>query len=136
MCIISAAPLHLVPLHQQIINAGGEGYNTDVRAERVKNSFSTVYYFDTKDGEKALQTRNTYQVVYVNSGENKHYVDYDADKGEYWLATLRNIKKPPYHFLEGVFLGRTAEEAERRLKTIWPERLRWDLTIPDIFIRH
>jgi hypothetical protein len=106
---IAALPLRLVPLSNQIEEAGGEGFNCDVVVKPMKNSFSVLYTFWTKDGIKTLKTRNEFQVGMVEDVEN-HFVIFDADIGEYTLVTPRDIKKEPYRILLIKSLGNSFNE--------------------------
>jgi hypothetical protein len=127
--IITAAPLMLKSLSQQIQDAGGEGFNCSVKVERIKNSFSEFYHFDTPSGPKTIKTLNRFTVGMIDDAVN-HFVEFDGDTKEYSLVTPHSFKKPPYKLLKIKDIGSTFEDMFNHLKAIWPDRVVWKLTEP------
>jgi len=132
--IINAAPLCLTPLSQQIKEAGGEGFNCDVKVTPIKGSFSSIYTFQTAEGEKSIKTVNDYQVG-VLTAEEKHLIRFNADKKEYTLVTRREIKKAPYKTLLVKPLGSSFDEMIDELNKMYPNRFAWSFENPELILQ-
>lgn len=130
MSIIKAVSLTLRPLSNQIKDAGGAGYNCDVKVERLINSFSAIYRFNTPEGEKAILSPNTFRVGLIDAPECNHFVEFNGDTGEYDLVTPKETAKGPAKILLRSFLGNSLQEAKEALQKLWPERCVWSLTDP------
>ncbi|MFT6904997.1 MAG: hypothetical protein ACJAS1_001651 [Oleiphilaceae bacterium] len=126
---IQAVSLYLKCLDDQIKDAGGEGYNCDVKVAPITGSFSHAYTFNTADGEKTLITPNTFCVGVIHD-ERDHFVEFNADTGSYDLVTPRLVKKEAKKVLFLKLLGNSFSETLITLKQIWPNRAVWDLTPP------
>lgn len=128
---IKAQPLRLINLSQQIINAGGKGFNFDVDVKPLEGSYSVLYSFNTPEGLKTLKTSNVFQVGVVDYDVN-HFVMFDGDSGKYYLETEKEIVKAPFKILLQKDLGESFYEMKASLIEIWPNRIVWNLTRPRI----
>lgn len=134
MEIIKAKSLMLEALDTQIKNAGGDGFNVDVTAEKIKNSFSTLYTFMTPDGPKMLETPNEYMVGTVHA-EKSNYVVYFADFNSYELLTREGFDDDGVNVYSHKVLGQTMEDAKKALCKLFPNRIVWNLCDPEVALQ-
>jgi len=129
--IIQAKRLLMAPLSSQIKAAGGEGFNCDVKCTPVKDSFASMYTFETENGKRTLLTHNETHVGLIDDEVN-HHVMFNADNGEYTSVTVNEIVVEPYRELKVKSLGYSFNDMFKSLKNMWPKRQVWNLTVPII----
>lgn len=132
MCneIILAKPLYQTALDTQIRELGGRGYNYGVKVTPIKGSYSCIYTFDTPEGVKSIQTENVLTLGVVDG----NLVIHNGDTGEYSLVTVKKITRAPYKLSHVKALGNSLEDMYWALKLIWPNRISWQLNIPEMLL--
>ncbi|NQZ51060.1 MAG: hypothetical protein HRT95_13085 [Moritella sp.] len=129
--ITQAIRLLMAPLSSQIKTAGGEGFNCDVKCTPVKGSFAAMYTFETENGKRTLLTHNETHVGLIDE-EVYHHIMFNAQNGEYTSTTVNDIDVEPYRILKVKSLGFSFEDMHKSLKKMWPNRVVWKLTVPEL----
>lgn len=128
---IDAKSLFITSLNQQIIDAGGEGYNCNVHSERVKNSFSVIHTFRTPEGVKVLQTPNEYMVGLI-ADERRHYVYFHMNEDLYVLYTFEGYSDTNERVHSSKVIGNSFDSMKVELQKLFPKRCVWNLCDPRI----
>lgn len=127
---IMAKPLYQTALDTQIRELGGRGYNCGVKVTPIQGSYSCIYTFDTPEGVKSIKTANALTLGMVDG----NFIIHNGDSGEYSLVTVKKINRAPYKICHVKSLGNSLEEMYWALKLIWPNRLSWQLNIPEMLL--
>jgi len=129
---LSTTPLYEKSLSQQIIEAGGTGWNCGVVSERAENSFSYTHRFKTEDGHGIVVTPNTYHVGLIHDTQGKaHYIEYDGDTKSYYLITTEPTgANKSLEFIKEE-IGTSFVEMKMALENKWPRRVVWKLYNPE-----
>jgi hypothetical protein len=119
--IIIGAPVLLKTINAQIKEAGGTGFKSEVKQNRLQGSFAVQYHFETIEGRKTLQLPNELRLARINTPDKLYYVVYNGDTGEFALTHIFYRKTDEKNILFITPLGNSHEEAGVNLQKHFPD---------------
>lgn len=119
--IIMGSTVLLKSINKQIIEAGGKGFNTEVKKNRVQGSFAMEYHFETRNGRKTIQLPNELRLAQVQTPQHTYHIVYHGDTGEFVLTHVFYRKCDDKKVLFITPLGSSFEEAGVNLQKHFPD---------------